>query len=157
MGKSSDVVCQSCEWRKRRDAGGAPLWDNILRTDHWDVVHANSSSLEGWLVLVVRRHAPALADLTDDEAAELGPLIKQVSQALHDATGCVKTYAVQFAEHPEHRHVHVHVIPRQHDLAEDLKGPGIFNLLGVDASELVSEARMTEIAQRIRDRAVAPP
>ena len=126
------------------------MWDAILRADHWDVAHSFNTSLEGWLVLVVRRHVEALADLTDAEAAELGPLIRRVSQALQAVTGCVKTYVAQFAEDPRHNHVHVHVIARYADQPEHLNGPRIFDLVGVDASDAVSELRMTEIAQRIR-------
>jgi diadenosine tetraphosphate (Ap4A) HIT family hydrolase len=82
----------------RRDAGHAPPWDLIVRTPNWDIVHADGTSVEGWTVLVARRHLTAVADLTDAEAAELGPLIKHVSRALHETVGCVKTYVVQFAE-----------------------------------------------------------
>jgi diadenosine tetraphosphate (Ap4A) HIT family hydrolase len=151
LGQSSDVVCQSCELSEKRDAGDTPLWDNILRTPNWDLVHSYNSSIEGWLVLVTRRHVEAVADLTDEEAEELGPLIKRVSQALHAATGCVKTYVVQFAEAPLHNHVHVHVVARYADQSDDLKGPGVFSALGVDDNQAVSEDRRNELAQRVRD------
>jgi len=29
--------CKTCELVERRDAGNAPLWDNILRTPRWDL------------------------------------------------------------------------------------------------------------------------
>lgn len=145
--QSSDVVCQSCELIERRDRGEAPAWDNILRTDHWDVVHAFGTSLEGWLVLVVRRHVETITDLTDAEAEELGPLTKRVSQALQAATGCVKTYVAQFAEHPHHQHVHVHVIARYADQPDHLRGPRVFDLMGQDHS--LDEGHMTAIAERV--------
>ena len=148
--QSTEVVCQSCEWMERRTRGEAPAWDCILRTDHWDIVHSNNTSLEGWLVLVLRRHVEAVADMSDDEARELGPLLRRVSSALHHVTGCVKTYVVQFAEHPQHRHVHIHVIPRHADLADDITGPRIFELLGVDATTAVTEDRMNAIAEGVR-------
>lgn len=148
--------CLTCEWTERRDAGGAPLWDSISRTPGWDVVLCRDTDIEGWLVLVLRRHVAAVADLTDAEAAELGPLVKAVSRALHDVTGCEKTYVVQFAEHPRHRHVHVHVIPRASDLPDDQRGPGIFGRLGVADDAVVAEARLDEIATDIRDRLVLP-
>ena len=119
------------------------------RSEGWDVVHSYDSSLEGWLVLVVRRHITAVADLTDAEARELGPLIKGVSGALHDAVGCEKTYVAQFAEHPDHPHVHVHVIPRAPDLAETARGPGIFGH-AFGGGEPVPEARRNEIAAVVR-------
>jgi diadenosine tetraphosphate (Ap4A) HIT family hydrolase len=136
----------------RRDAGDAPLWDRIVRTEHWDVVHAFGTSLEGWLVLVVRRHITAVADLTDAEAAELGPLIKRVSAAVQDVVDCDKTYVVQFAEAAQHPHVHVHVIPRSRDLPDEHQGPRVFSLLGVPDDQAVPEARMDEIAAQIAAR-----
>ena len=128
------------------------MWDRILRTDQWDVVHAFGTSLEGWLVLVVRRHITAVADLTEAEAAELGPLIQRVSAAVQGVTGCAKTYVAQFAEHAQHPHVHIHVIPRSKDLPDELQGPRVFNLLGVSEGDAVPEARMDEIAAAVAAR-----
>lgn len=144
--------CHTCELVDRRDAGGAPPWDAVARYRNWDVVHAFGTSLEGWMVLVVRRHVAAVADLTDEEAAELGPLVKAVSVALAAAVGCERTYVVQFAEAARHRHVHVHVIPRQPDQPPELKGPRIFGLLGVAEDEAVPVDRMDEVALAVRAR-----
>ena len=43
--------CKTCELIVRRDANFAPLWDSIHRTRFWDIVHHNSTTLPGWLVL----------------------------------------------------------------------------------------------------------
>ena len=104
--------CKTCELTARRDRGDAPLWDNILRTSLWDVVHSYETSLPGWLVLVLRRHIAALDELTEGEAAELGALLRKTSKALKEVMGCEKTYIIQFAEHPGHPHVHFHIVPR---------------------------------------------
>lgn len=144
------TACRTCELTERRDRGEAPPWDEIVRTDHWDLVHTYDSALPGWLVLVLRRHVTTLAELTDDEAAELGPLTKRASLALAEATGCAKTYLVQFAEHPNHPHVHVHLIARPPDLAPEHRGPGVFSLLGVPDEECVPEDHMNRIAERVR-------
>lgn len=144
------AYCRTCELLERRDRGEAPDWDAIVRTEAWDVVHCDGTSLLGWIVLVVRRHVAAVADLTEDEAAALGPLVHHVSRALHDLVGCEKTYIVQFAESPDHRHVHVHVIPRAPGLEDERQGPRIFNLLGVPGSERVSEADMNVFAASLR-------
>jgi len=147
--------CRTCWLLERRDAGETPEWDSIVRTDAWDVVHCDSTSMLGWIVLVVRRHVAALAHLTDDEASVLGPLVRDVSRALHELVGCEKTYVIQFAEHPQHRHVHVHAVPRAEGLADDQIGPGVFQFLGVDEDERVSEADMNRLASALR-RALAP-
>jgi diadenosine tetraphosphate (Ap4A) HIT family hydrolase len=138
--------CLTCQLVERRDAGEAPPWDAIARTAHWDVVHAFGTAVEGWLVLVVRRHLTAVADLSDAEAAELGPLIRDVSKAVQLAVDCDKTYVVQFAEHRQHPHVHVHVIPRARDLPDEHQGPRVFGLLGLPEEDAVPAARMDAIA-----------
>lgn len=142
--------CVTCDLLSVRDTGTVPLWDSIYRTPFWDVVHSYNTALPGWLVLVVRRHIEAVDELTEDEAAELGFLIKEVSAALRQATGCVKTYVIQFAEAQEHPHVHFHIIPRMADQPEDRRSTKIFGYLGVPGEERVSEARMNEIAAQVR-------
>ena len=117
-----------------------------MRAAHWDVVHCFGTSIEGWIVLVLRRHAASLAELEDGEAAELGPLVRNVSRALTAVVECEKTYVVQFAEAPGHNHVHVHLIPRRPDMPVDGRGPNIFKFLGVPVEECVPDERMNEIA-----------
>ena len=93
----------------------------------------------------------AIDELTDEEAAELGVLLRRVSAALRVATGCVKTYVVQFAEAAEHPHVHFHVIPRMAGQPDARRGPGIFGYLGVPDVERVSEKQMNSLAAHVRD------
>ena len=143
--------CKTCQMLAQRDSGDAPLWDSIYRTPYWDLVHSYNTALPGWLVLVTRRHMAAIAELTADEAAELGRLLPVVSQALQKAVGCQKTYVVQFAEHPEHPHVHFHIIPVTADLPVEKRGPGVFGYLGVSEDERVNETTMNEIATSVRD------
>jgi diadenosine tetraphosphate (Ap4A) HIT family hydrolase len=135
----------------RRDLGIAPLWDSILRTRYWDVVHSYDTALPGWLVLVARRHVTAIDELNDAEAVELGRLIQRSSMALKEAVGCVKTYVLQFAENAEHPHVHFHVVPRMADQPEDRHGPKIFGDLGVPPEERVSQEKMNAIAAKVRE------
>lgn len=143
-------ACLTCELIRRRDRGEAPLWDNIHRTEQWDLVHAYDTSLPGWLVLVARRHVAAIDELTGEEAAELGLLLWRASAALRQVTGCVKTYALQFAEAEGHSHVHFHVIPRMVDQPAERRSVKIFGYLGVPEEERVSEEAMNQIAVQVR-------
>jgi diadenosine tetraphosphate (Ap4A) HIT family hydrolase len=77
---------------ERRDRGDAPPWDQIFRTAHWDVVHCWPTARQGWLVLASREHREAIADLSDAEAEELGPLLRHTSEALRENLGAVKTF-----------------------------------------------------------------
>lgn len=150
MPGSDPRPCHSCALVGRRDEGVAPPWDDIVRTPGWHLAHAFGTSIEGWLVLVARRHVTALADLTDAESDELGILIRDVSRALRAVLDAPRTYVAQFAEHPDHRHVHVHVIPRATDQPEGLRGPRVFAALGVDEASGVPEDRRSEIAGLLR-------
>jgi diadenosine tetraphosphate (Ap4A) HIT family hydrolase len=143
--------CQTCELIAARDAGTAPLWDCIVRTEYWDVVHANDTSLLGWMCLVLRRHIAAVDELTEAEASELGGLLRRVSAFLKHDLGCVKTYVMQFAEHPDHPHVHFHVVPRSADMPTDHRGANVFAYLNVNDSERVKETDMNALAERLRE------
>jgi diadenosine tetraphosphate (Ap4A) HIT family hydrolase len=142
--------CKTCELTARRDAGMAPLWDCIYRTRFWDIVHSYNTALPGWLVLVARRHIEAIDELTDEEAVELGILLRRVSLALKEVTGCLKTYVIQFAEMAEHPHVHFHIIPRMANQPEERRSTKIFGYLGVPEEERVSEDTMNEIATKVQ-------
>jgi len=149
--------CKTCELVNRRDAGDAPLWNCIQRTQFWDVVHSYNTALPGWLVLVVRRHIEAIDELTDDEAIELGRLIRRASIALREVTGCIKTYVIQFAEHEDHPHVHFHIVPRMEDQPEDRRSVRVFEYLNVPDDERVPEERMNEISARIQSILLSMP
>ena len=142
--------CKTCELVSRRNAGDAPLWDRIRRTQFWDLVHSYNTALPGWLVLVARRHIEAIDELSDDEAIELGRLLRQASIALKEVTGCAKTYVMQFAEDPDHPHVHFHIVPRMEDLPEDRRSVRIIEYLGVPEKERVPEETMNTIAAQIQ-------
>ena len=142
--------CKTCELTQRRTLGAAPLWDCIYRAQFWDVVHAFNTSMPGWLVLVAQRHLEALDELTGDEAVELGLLIRRVSAALKEVTGCVKTYVMQFAEHRDHPHVHFHIVPRMADQPENRRSTQVFAYMDASEAEYVREEQMNEIAGQVQ-------
>ena len=143
-------MCKTCELTAQRRLGKAPLWDSIYQSNFWDVVHAFDTSLPGWLVLVLQRHIESLDELTEQEAAELGALIRRVSLSLKAVVGCVKTYVIQFAEHEDHPHVHFHIVPRMANQPTDRRSTQVFAYLGVSQEESVSEDQRNEIGGRIR-------
>ena len=147
--------CVTCALTLQRDKGKAPLWDNIFRTQYWDVVHSFNTGLPGWLVLVARRHIAAIDEMSEAEAAELGNLLRQVSLSLKQVTGCLKTYVMQFAEHPQHPHVHFHVVPRLKDQPDTHRGPKVMNYLKVSEAEYVDEATMNALSEQIRQSLLA--
>jgi diadenosine tetraphosphate (Ap4A) HIT family hydrolase len=115
------------------------------------VAHAIGCALPGWVVVVPARHVLSLAELTPEEAAGLGPLLTAVSRAVVEVTGCAKVYLALFAEREEFQHLHVHLIPRQPDLAGDLRGPRVFDYLRRPESEWVTAAEMDRIGAALAE------
>jgi diadenosine tetraphosphate (Ap4A) HIT family hydrolase len=136
--------CYSCE--KNASLASQPPRERIILDEHWRAAHVFDTSLPGWLVLMPRRHVTTIAELNPLEAASLGVWQVRLSQALQQVTGCVKTYVVQFAEHPRFAHVHFHIVPRGSDISAAEVGPGIFSLLGVTESRRVDAGTMDSIA-----------
>ncbi len=52
--------------------------------------------------------------------------------------------------------MHFHIVPRMEDQPEDRRSVRIFEYLGRPAEEWVGEARMNEIATKVRSVLVAP-
>ena len=63
----------------------------------------------GHLVVEPRRHAPGLADLTDDEAAAVGLWLARSGRALR-AAGAEHVYSTVVGHAVDH--LHVHLVPR---------------------------------------------
>jgi len=150
-GPDAELDCLPC---RNTAAADLPVRERILQTAHWRVAHAFGTGLPGWLVVVPTVHVTALAELGQEAAAELGTVLHDVSEALHSVVGCVKTYVVLFAEADGFSHVHFHVIPRMADQPDELRGPRIFQMLGVLPKHCVSDAEMDRIGGAVRERLV---
>ncbi len=135
--------CFSCEQDRRDDL---PPRERVWVTEHWRVAHAFDSALPGWLVVLPRRHAVAIAELRPEEAAQLGLMLIDVSRALAVVTGCLKTYVLQLAEAEGFAHVHFHVVPRAAGLPDDVRGPRVFSLIGRPVGERVAEDEQDRLA-----------
>jgi diadenosine tetraphosphate (Ap4A) HIT family hydrolase len=152
MATSAD--CYTCARNAEFDR--MPPRELIAADDLWRAGHAFGTALPGWLVLVPRRHVTSIAALTDAEAAALGTWQVRLSRALHAVVGCEKTYVAQFAEAAGFAHVHFHIMPRPPDLADDLRGPRIFGLLGAADGQQVTDDRMDEIARELAAELATP-
>lgn len=138
--------CLSCAAGARADL---PPRERIWVGPRWRIAHASGTALPGWLVVLPRRHVTALDELTPAEAADLGPLLREVTAALRAVTGCEKTYVALFAEAEGFSHVHFHVIPRHPGQGRELRGPRVFTLHGGDAARHVPDNVMDQIAAEI--------
>jgi diadenosine tetraphosphate (Ap4A) HIT family hydrolase len=135
--------CLSCALERRADP---PPRERIYLDAHWRVAHAFGTAQPGWLVVLPRRHVIALDELSPAEAVALGPVLRAVTSALREVTGCAKTYLALFAEAEGFGHVHFHVVPRHADLDPQVRGPRIFALMGGDPARHVPDGDMDQLA-----------
>lgn len=146
-----EAGCYNCE---RQAADALPPRDAILATEHWRVTHAFNVTLRGWLVLVPTTHLTSFAQLSAVAAAELGELVRRLSQALEVVTACQKTYLMQFSEAEGYAHLHVHLVPRRGDHRADSVGPNVFAYMTDDETQWLSETERDTLALALR-RALA--
>ena len=88
---------------------GSPAGE-VRAAEHWRVVVNRNQNLLGKTMLVLRRHAERVVELTDGEWAELRVLLAEVTARL-DAAFSPDHYNCAFLQNAD-RHVHLHVIPR---------------------------------------------
>jgi diadenosine tetraphosphate (Ap4A) HIT family hydrolase len=105
------VSCMACDVLAGRIAAPGGV---ICETEHWTVDHAVPRWIRGWLIVKPSRHVEGLAELSPDEAAELGPLIRAASAALVRVLQPERVYVLSLGE--EVHHIHWHVIPRYREL-----------------------------------------
>lgn len=100
------------------------------------------SGLEGWLLVVPRRHVLAVSDLTISEAVELGLILHEATRTLTEVLGAQKTYVMQFSE--ETPHLHFSVVPRMQDIPDDRKG---FGVALYNAADVHTDSERDEVAR----------
>ncbi len=104
--------CMIC--RKHRGLvsipGGAIYEDLLVYAGHAQIRDGQADAYLGYLMLEPKRHAPGLADLTDEEAQALGLLEARLSRALIASEGGEHVYALVLGDRVPH--VHIHLVPR---------------------------------------------
>ena len=104
----SSIACSICEQVAGRVAApGGPIHDDGL----WLVSHHTGPHTDpGELIVLLRRHAESLAELTAEEAAALGPVLRAAVAAVERVVKPERTYVASYSERV--RHVHFFVLPR---------------------------------------------
>ncbi len=147
------TTCLSCQSNtgRRRISPGPPIHEG----EFWLIEHAYPTSLLGWTVIVLRRHAEALHELTDAEFAELARLQGAVARALRAAFGCAKEYSICYAEIAGFEHIHFHLVPRAPGLPADERGGAVFGHL--KAREAVPAADVVRACEELARLVKADP
>lgn len=148
------TACYTCRHNAMQPSTLPPR-ESIHDDGLWRVAHSFNSALAGWLVVVARRHIASLSELTPDEAAALGPLLRALSLALEGTLSAAKTYVIFLAESEGFSHLHIHVIPRHPDLPADRRGPAIFAYQTRPESEWIPAPDMDTLALQLRPQILA--
>ncbi len=148
---NGEAACGTCRANRGElpSPGGHVFDDGLWRVEH--VIEP--LPMLGWLVVKPLRHITSLADLTDSEAAALGPLLRRITAALHQVLRPAKVYSVLFAEQEGFAHVHFHLIPRATNLPTDLRGPAVFQLMAKARAEgnLADPLEAGRVAARVTE------
>lgn len=99
--------CYSCDLISARiQTPGGTVFD-----DEFWAVHLRPRPTGGVCrpILVLKRHAEEIGDLTDDELAQFGPMLKATCQVLADVIAPATVAIGLYAEGV--RHIHLHIIP----------------------------------------------
>jgi diadenosine tetraphosphate (Ap4A) HIT family hydrolase len=138
--------CYSCEHSALTEL---PPRERIYDDGLWRIAHAFNAARLGWLVLVLRRHARSLGELTPAEADVFGRLVPAVSRALEAELRVAKAYVMFLAELERFEHVHVHVVARP---SPEHRGTKVFDLLKRPPADWVTDGDMDAFAARIAAR-----
>jgi hypothetical protein len=77
----------------------------LLRTEGWGVSPHPAMPVPGWVAVQTMRHTEGLAELNRSEAAELGPLLSRVSEAVARVSGSQRVYTYSLGEGCPHTHI----------------------------------------------------
>ena len=138
-------TCRSISGERRISPG-----PTIYEGRYWLIEHAYPTRLKGWLVIVLKRHAEALHELTREEFVELGELQALAARLLHETLHSAKEYSVCFAEKEHHRHIHFHIVAIPHDLPDELKGTKIFAMINVTEAEALPPEEIKAFCEMLK-------
>ncbi len=116
--------CLACDL----SAGVRPLpGGSVHATDHWVVEHCVGPLGVGTLLVKPRRHCLAVADLTESESRELGPLLQRASDCVRTLARADQVYVCLWSHMGfEPGHIHFVVQPAwasQQGAVSDKPGP----------------------------------
>ncbi len=141
------LTCKSNSGEQRISPG-----PTIYEGDYWLVEHAYPVKRVGWLVIVLKRHAEALHELSAEEFAELGRLLSLATHFLSEELHNQKEYISCYGEAEGFPHIHFHVFAKPADLPEELKGGKSFNLLKVSREDAVPPEEIISFCELLQDK-----
>jgi diadenosine tetraphosphate (Ap4A) HIT family hydrolase len=124
----------------------------IASTEHWIVDHCVGPLGVGTLIVRPHRHIERVGELSEQESAELGPLLQRAAAVVDELVRPAQVYACLWSHH-ERRPGHIHFVvqPATDDLIAryDAHGPYLQTAM-FDAREEVPEDAMIAFAAAAR-------
>ena len=139
--------CRSNIGRKRISPG-----PTLLEGKYSLVEHAYPVKTIGWLVIVLKRHADALHELTVEEFAELAHIQERVTKVLFEELQCEKEYMSCYAETQHFYHIHFHVFAKPATLPNELKGGKSFALIKGTAEDAIPPEEIITFCELLKAR-----
>ena len=141
------LTCKSNSGEQRISPG-----PTIYEGQYWLVEHAYPVKRIGWIVIVLKRHAEALHDLSAEEFTELGKFQSLVTRFLFEELHNQKEYISCYGEADGFAHIHFHVFAKPADLPDDLKGGKSFDLLKVSREAAVLPAEIISFCELLQNK-----
>lgn len=121
----------------------------VVTAERWIVRHhLLPAPLVGWCQLVSRRHVQGPATLDDEEAAEFGPALREVSRAIERRRGVLRVYAIAFGEGAPH--LHAHLVPR-YESRPEMAAWGVADLYRDVVAARLPAADPAEVARAVEE------
>ena len=138
MKNETCIICRKHDGLELVPPGGY-----IYEGEYWMVCHADVKwGPLGTLFIESRRHFLDYSEMTPEEAASLGGLLKQVYQALRVHTDAERIYQLSTMEGQPH--LHMWIVPRRKDVPE--KG-----LKFLSRDDTCEEADAIALANKLRE------
>lgn len=148
--------------------GGCLFCDRITAgRDNWAIIHEDDQTIaiinpqqheEGQALVIPRRHAPTILDLSEEEFAALMRAVHRLSRAMieaFDPDGLTIYQNNGTASYQEVPHAHFHVVPRRFGSGYGEGPPQIAALQAASEGAAGATAkppeRLTEVVGRIRE------
>jgi diadenosine tetraphosphate (Ap4A) HIT family hydrolase len=143
--------CLACDLSE----GRLPLPGGVIHeTRHWIVEHCVGPLGLGTLVVKPRRHVVHVADLDEDEASELGPLLRRAARSAMDVTAPAQVYVTLWSHaggEPGHIHWVVQPVTRAQMHEYDLHGPRL-QVAMLEGGVSPAADEVERIAEQLRAR-----
>ncbi|WP_409297938.1 HIT family protein [Peribacillus sp. SCS-26] len=125
--------------------GGIIYEDDFVAASHIDM--GRDTTYSGYIMLDLKRHAPSLGDMTEEEAAAFGIAMSRISRALKESEGAEHVYAQVSGNAVAH--LHMHIVPRYPGTPEEFWGPR--DVLRWPGAPMADKAGLQEVSSRLKN------